>query len=95
MKELEQFLSAYFHQDFELESESWEGNVALFRENEPAEIVELTSRQLGELMGQGLSDTALRRLLLDLGCYLDPKGAGMTAAAWLEQVKDLLDLRKK
>ncbi|MEM7501844.1 MAG: contact-dependent growth inhibition system immunity protein [Pseudomonadota bacterium] len=91
VEELRQFLSAYFHEDFEVENGSWEDAVAKFRGTESPATVEVVSRQLGELLERDVPDSELRGVLFDLGCYLDPVGLETTARSWLGQVRNLLD----
>ena len=78
---------AYFHQDWPLEADDWQGVVCVFRDDNNAGHVALTARQLRELLDGVSSDEALARQVYDdFGCCYDPRPdlGGPALRAWLE-----------
>ena len=77
------FLSAYFHQDWQAEHGSAEAVVSYYLDSEAdAEIVAVRD-ELAAVAGQGLDDAALATRLRGLGCEYDPTDDGTGWGEWL------------
>jgi hypothetical protein len=88
LEALAQFLGGYFHQDFMLDHESWQGVVAQFRADaSPAELARVQA-ELDQLINRQLGEDQLSEALLDLGCFLLP--VSFSFAEWLEQLRSEL-----
>jgi hypothetical protein len=87
---LGQLLAAYFHQDWCLESPSWEAVVGAYVEGEPKELREQALEQLDTLIALPLSEAELARRCLDLGCYFEPSAVDMSYRSWLGEVRSHL-----
>lgn len=86
--QLREFLSAYFHQDWDVEAEDADGCVALFISHEPAhEELLVIVRQIDEyLEKEGPEESISRGLYEKLGCEYLPS----VASEWLIHVANLL-----
>lgn len=81
---LSQFLSAYFHQDWHLDTNSADEVIQDYLENEPPITIQQTSQELDSLLQQNLDNSTLSTLLTDdLGCYYNPEFQSMTPQQWL------------
>jgi CdiI immunity protein len=78
-----QFLAAYFHQDWVVDRDGWEEVVDEFVAESPRSVVAECAADLRRLLGAGLNDGELVRMLEQLGCSVDPSAYGLTAGAWL------------
>jgi hypothetical protein len=87
MEALEQFLSCYFHQDWYLESPSWEAVVCQFVAAEPEELRMQALEQLDAFIGRDLSEADLASELLELGCCFEPSSATLSHQSWLSQLR--------
>ena len=83
--DLGQFFGAYFHQDFDLEADSWQGVVDMYVDDDPdAEQLRTLAEEIDNL-GQSRPEPELSRFLLDTaGCYYCPDP--LPHRDWLSQV---------
>ena len=84
---LENFLAAYFHQDWALEQPTPEAVVDYFRDSEAPEQVAATRDELARLLARDLDDAALGDVARELGCEYDPTRDGGSWRGWLESVQ--------
>ena len=80
---LENFLAAYFHQDWAMEHATPDAVVAYYRDSESTEQVAATREELARLLAQGLDDEALGTTLRKLGSEYDPTRDGVSRRDWL------------
>src|SRR3546814_15486393 len=85
---LENFLSAYFHQDWRVEHDAPDAVVSSFLDGEDAEQVAAVRAELARLSAQDLGDEALGNRMRVLGCEYDPTLAGGSWRAWLATLGD-------
>jgi hypothetical protein len=90
---LEQFLAAYFHQDWSLDAASPEEVVAEFLRDHPAgEQLLPVVRALHGLIDSGQDDARLsHRLTHEFGSFLDPRGDGESTRQWLRWLVDRIE----
>ena len=88
---LENFLAAYFHQDWALEQSTPEAVVDYFRDSESPEQVAATREDLARLLARDLDDDALGATARRLGSEYDPTRDGGTWRGWLQDVQARLD----
>jgi hypothetical protein len=87
MPALENFLSAYFHQDWAMEHDTADGVVAYYLGSEsPAQVAEVRG-ELAALSGEGLDEAALGRRFRALGSEYDPTRDGGTWRGWLARLQ--------
>ena len=89
---LEQFFSAYFHQDweYEYETKAWEQVVALYVRDVGIEVAAETSKELLRFVES--THASLDAFLLnELGCYFHPSASGQSTVAWLKRVSTELE----
>lgn len=80
---LEAFLSAYFHQDWQVEHGQAEHVVAYFIDNESdAELVRVRD-DLAALSALGLDEVQLAARFRAMGCEYDPTRDGISWQQWL------------
>lgn len=84
---LQNFLAAYFHQDWALEQPTPEAVVDYFRDSESPEQVMATRDDLARLLARDLDEEALGAAARGLGCEYDPTRDGGRWRAWLEDVR--------
>jgi len=84
---LENFLAAYFHQDWALEQPTPEAVVDHFRDSESPEQVAATRDDLARLLARDLDDEALGAAARRLGSEYDPTRDGGTWRGWLEAMR--------
>ncbi len=80
------FLSAWFHQDWDLEVTTWSGVVDLFvrdSRDSPSDISVLVDA----LRRVASADVDLR----DLGCEYDPSPDGVSPSEWLQSIAQYLE----
>lgn len=82
---LKEFLSAYFHQDWNLEAKSPGEVVAqFFRDQTSVDELRRIVRALRELIDTGEPDEILStRLFRDFCSFFDPRGVGESTRKWL------------
>jgi hypothetical protein len=91
LENLGQFLGAYFHQDWTLESADAEGVLRRFAAEESPAAVRQVCDEIGLLLSRGLGDEGLSRVIHgELGSYYDPAADGLTAGEWLRHVEAFL-----
>ncbi|WP_133000461.1 contact-dependent growth inhibition system immunity protein [Luteimonas arsenica] len=80
---LENFLSAYFHQDWAMEHDTADGVVAAYLDSEAdAEIVAVRD-DLARIAAEGLDEATLGARLQGLGSEYDPTRDGGSWQGWL------------
>jgi len=84
---LENFLAAYFHQDWALEQPTPEAVVDWFRDSEAPEQVAATRDDFARLLAGDPDDDALGDTARRLGSEYDPTRDGGTWRGWLEGVQ--------
>ena len=90
---LKNFFGAYFHEDWSLEAENFDGIVANYANISKSEDLRSLSKTIMEYSNMFTIDSELKKnLFTELGCYYSPSGDGLSAKAWLERVaKQLFD----
>lgn len=84
---LENFLSAYFHQDWSMEHDTADGVVDAYLGSEAdAEIVAVRD-DLQSLAAEGLDEAALGARMQRLGSEYDPTRDGGTWQGWLARLQ--------
>lgn len=81
---LQNFLSAYFHQDWAMEHDTPGAVAEYYRDSEKPELVASTRRELELLLAGGHDEPALGARVQALGSEYDPTRDGQTWRAWLE-----------
>jgi phenylalanyl-tRNA synthetase beta subunit len=84
---LQNFLAAYFHQDWMLEQSTPDAVVDYFRDSESPEQVAATRDDLARLLARDLDDATLGDVARELGCEYDPTRDGGSWRGWLESVQ--------
>lgn len=87
---LENFLAAYFHQDWAMEHATPGAVVAYYRGAESPEQVAATRDELSRLLAQDLDEAALGTAARRLGSEYDPTRDGGSWRGWLEDVRAAL-----
>ena len=84
-----QLLSGYFHQDWDMEHRDADEVLAAAIAHAPADRLRAGVDELTELLGRGLSEPELEKLLHSV-LHLDyvPTADGLSYAQWLQQVRD-------
>ncbi len=88
--QLEQFLGAYFHQDWGKERDGWEAVVDDFVADSPGSVVTSAAEEGRDLLTAGFSDAELADVLDGLGGSVVPTAFGLTPSAWLAAVLERL-----
>jgi len=88
--QLQNFLAAYFHQDWQTEHGKPEGVIDYYRQSESPVQVQGTVADLDRLLAQDLDEDALAATARRLGCEYDPTADGATWRAWLQRLRELL-----
>jgi hypothetical protein len=91
LPEIAQLLAGYFHQDWVLESQSWEDVIDAFVAESPPSAVVGCAADVRDLLAAGLSDAELAGVLRHLGAAIDPAAYGLTPSAWLGAVLSRLE----
>src|ERR1700730_4802995 len=88
---LEQFLGAYFHQDFLLDYGNADAVITAFLAEEPQESIQAVCNELEQVIPlvEGMNDPE-EFLFQVLACYYNPKADGLGVADWLKHVRDKL-----
>lgn len=84
---LENFLSAYFHQDWCVEHDAPDAVVSAFLDGEDAEQVAAVRDELARLSAQELDEEALGNRMRVLGCEYDPTLDGGSWREWLATLR--------
>lgn len=84
---LQNFLAAYFHQDWQAEHATADAVVAFYRDSEAPAQVDATRRELGHLLARDDDDATLGDAARALGCEYDPTRDGGRWRDWLQQVR--------
>lgn len=88
---LVRFFGGYFHEDWQEEHTGTTAAVTAYLREAPAATVSATAAELDRLLGMGLDEAALGRLLREgLGCNYVPEVDELTARSWLERVRGQL-----
>lgn len=82
---LENFFSAYFHQDWAMEHGTADEVIAYYRRSESPEQLSRVHGEAKELLGEDLGEAALAARITALGSEYDPTRDGMTWRGWLQQ----------
>lgn len=80
---LENFLAAYFHQDWQVEHDDAGAVVAYYLASEDDAAIADVRGELARLSAQGLDEAALGERLTALGSEYDPTRDGGTWQGWL------------
>ncbi|EJZ12027.1 contact-dependent growth inhibition system immunity protein [Mycolicibacterium vaccae] len=84
--ELEQFFGAYFHQDWDLEADDWQGIVDNYVNADPvAEPLRTMSREIDELCATRSEADLAQLLLREVGVCYDPRPE-ISFKPWLGQI---------
>jgi CdiI immunity protein len=88
---LTQLLGGYYHQDWREDHASADAALRAFVQDASAETVAAAANEIDRLLSAGFDTTALAQLLVDgFDCNYRAEIDGLTAAAWLTQVRDSL-----
>jgi hypothetical protein len=86
---LAQLFGGYYHQDWRQDHASADEALQAFARDTSAETVSAAATEIDRLLGVGFDDVALARLLADgLDCNYVAQTDGLTAPAWLADVRD-------
>lgn len=85
---LENFLSAYFHQDWRAEHDAPDAVVSYFLDSEDDEQVAEVRAELARLWAQELDEAALAGKLRALGSEYDPTLDGRSWHDWLATLRE-------
>lgn len=80
---LENFLAAYFHQDWAMEHDTPEAVVDYYRSSEAPAQVAATRDELARLLDGGHDEDALAGALRAMGSEFDPRQGGGSVRDWL------------
>jgi len=87
--DLRQFLGAYFHQDWDLESDNWEGVVDNYVNDDPvAEPLRTLAREIDNLRTTRTETDLSQFLLRTVGVYYAPEP--LAYGEWLCQIANRL-----
>ncbi|BFG79428.1 hypothetical protein PTKU46_74610 [Paraburkholderia terrae] len=92
-KNLDEFLGAYFHQDWSEDEPTADRIVNKYLSEWPRGDALLALRELEDLLSKNHDETKLRELLDEMGCYYDPSGDAMTCTSWLSNVREKMATR--
>ena len=84
--ELEQFLGAYFHQDWAADGATWQAVVVQFTAHAKADALRTVLQEIDCLLRERRSDRALQARLEELGCCYQATGTRQPATRWLRRV---------
>jgi CdiI immunity protein len=90
---LDEFLGAYFHQDWTVDEPTADGIVEKYLSEWPKEEALLALNELDRLLGQSDNEIWLRGILDEMGCYYNPAGDSLTCAGWLGHVREKMAKR--
>ncbi|MEU5216499.1 contact-dependent growth inhibition system immunity protein [Streptomyces sp. NPDC020807] len=91
VEKLQYLAQAYFHQDYDLETEDPIQILTEFRDSEPPELVEELRIAIERVLSSGPREEELAALWLDRAeaCY-DPRQDGMEMSVWFRRMIDAL-----
>jgi hypothetical protein len=86
--QIEDFFSAYFHQDWPEEAKDPAQVISLYLAQRPgAEVLRGLAQQIRRFMDSYTDDDELEHALFsELGCYYQPSADKVSARAWLQDV---------
>lgn len=85
------FLSGYFHEDWEVEAETDAEVVACFWRSRPsASDVEALAQELVLVAAKHDAEPSEEWLLRVYGCYYQPRADGLSGSDWLRRLSTLL-----
>lgn len=87
MDALTHLLSAYFHQDWDLDGGTPSDTVAAYL-REPAEVTRRCADEIDQLLAEDLDEGDLRKRLLDLGSEYPAGDNDADYRQWLIEVRD-------
>lgn len=88
---LQQLMSGYFHQDWDIEGETDDAVVSAFRRTSTPEQVSATVGELDRLIQLCLiGQVEAEKILASLGCEYYYQADSLTGLEWLERVRSLL-----
>lgn len=91
---LHRFFGGYFHEDWQEEHGGTGDAVSAYLRDAPAATVTATVAELDRLLASDLDEASLARLLRDgFGCNYVPEVDELTAHAWLERLRTLMQSR--
>ncbi|QTZ95796.1 contact-dependent growth inhibition system immunity protein [Streptomyces auratus] len=91
MEKLQYLAQAYFHQDYDLETEEPIQILMEFRDGEPPEAVEELRGAMERVLSSDLREEELAALWLDrAGACYDPRQDGMEMSFWFRRMLDTL-----
>jgi hypothetical protein len=64
--------------------------VDFFARKEPLELVQKAANEISLLLTDEMFINSPESVLIDMGCYYDPRSEGMTVIGWLQQVQKKL-----
>jgi hypothetical protein len=85
---LENFLSAYFHQDWRVEHDAPDAVVSYFLDSEADEDIAAVRGDIARLSAQALDEDALGGRMRALGCEYDPTLEGSSWHGWLASLRE-------
>lgn len=88
---LEQFLGAYFHQDWTVEASSATEIIQKFKSSASPSEIRIVVQELHQLLEKQFTEAQLAERLLKVGCYYRPTADGRTHAEWLEWLAQELE----
>lgn len=89
--ELDRLMGAYFHQDWTMENSSADEVVRLYISETGEALQQRLSRQIHNLLAQGLAEPEMQALLFDqFGCAYHYLNHWATSRAWLAHILELL-----
>ncbi len=84
---LGQILASHFHQDWPVESGSYESVMREIRHSTSREAIAIAVAEIGDLLGSRRSEEELAAALLNLGCYFAPSSMGLDTREWLVSLR--------
>ena len=91
---LEQFLSAYFHQDWALDDPDSASVVQGYLKKASGKSVAALIAELELLKDEKLKEPSLKKRVQGLGCYLDPASEKKTYVQWMAWLHKALSSSK-
>ena len=91
---LKQFFAAYFHQDWDCDSETPAAVVALYMSHSTMDEIDRLKGAILRLMACDCDDAELEESLYrDFGCFFLPSGAGLNVKEWLQSIVTILSAK--
>ena len=87
---LQQFLGAYFHQDWTLDDSSADAVIERFKRENDDETIDGVKGELAQLLASHASEEQLSRVLMTLGSEYHAPGDNLSYREWLHHVQDSL-----